>query len=267
MRAFIHFIILVVAFCGSWILLSQVDFVELLHIKQLTRENERKLGEIVLEAMERGNDELESDTVQACLDSIKHRLCAASAIDDSSITIHGLIKDDVNAFALPNRHLVVYTGLIHYCATPEELSGVIAHEIAHMEQDHVMKKLIKEVGFSMLVTVGGGQSGGKIAREILRLLSSTAFDREQESEADMVAVHMMAKAEIDPVQFADFLFRLSREKNNIPKNFEWLSTHPNSQDRSAEVLRLREKETYHTRPLTDDQTWTAVREIVSSAND
>ncbi len=265
-KAFIHFSILAVAFFGTWFLLGHVNFVEIFHVEQLTKENEHRIGEFILSAVRRGNEELDSETVQACLDSMKKRLCVANGIEDSSITIHILVKDDVNAFALPDRHLVVYTGLIHYCKSPEELSGVLAHEIAHMEGRHVMKKLVKEVGLSMLATVAGGESSGEIGRELVKLLSSTAFDREQESEADIAAVHMMAKADIDPDNLANFLFRLSQEKNNIPKHFEWLSTHPNSQDRSAEILKLRKKETWTPRPVTDEDTWTSVRKIAGEAH-
>jgi predicted Zn-dependent protease len=263
-KALIHFCVLATLFFGTWFLLSNVDFVDLFQIEQFTKDNEHRLGEFILDAVRRGNNELDSDTVRACLDSIKKRLCQANGIKDSSITIHILIKDDVNAFALPNRQLVVYTGLIRYCKSPEELSGVLAHEIAHMEHRHVMKKLVKEVGLTMLTTIAGGESNGEIGRQVATLLSSSAFDREQETEADISAVHMMAKADIDPEHLADFLFRLSLEKNNIPKNFEWLSTHPNSQDRSAEILKLRKQETYHGRPVTDGGTWAKVREIVGT---
>jgi predicted Zn-dependent protease len=230
-KALIHFCVLAVLFFGTWFLLANVDFVDLFQVDQFTKDNEHRLGKFILEAVQRGNDELDSDTVQACLENIKKRLCQANSIEDSSITIHILIKDDVNAFALPDRQLVVYTGLIRYCKSPEELSGVLAHEIAHMEHRHVMKKLVKEVGLTMLTTIAGGESSGEIGRQIAGMLSSSAFDREQESEADVSAVHMMAKADIDPEHLANFLFRLSRETKNIPKNFEWLSTHPNSQDR------------------------------------
>ena len=261
-KTLIHFAVLAVSFFGMWFLLSHVNFVEIFHVEQFTKDNEHKLGEFVIEAVRRGNEELESDTVQTCLDSIKHRLCAANNIADSSITIHILVKDDVNAFALPDRHLVVYTGLIRYCKSPEELSGVLAHEIAHMEHKHVMKKLVKEVGLSMLTTIAGGESGGEIGRQVVKLLSSSAFDREQESEADRSAVHMLAKADIDTENLANFLFRLSQEKKNIPKNFEWLSTHPNSQDRSAEILKLKKQETYRNKPIMDDDGWARVVRIV-----
>jgi predicted Zn-dependent protease len=259
-KALVHFIVLVGLFFGTWFLLGQINFVELFDVEQLTRDNEHRLGELILDTIKKGNDKLESDSVQTFLNNIKQRLCNANSIKDSSITLHILIQDDVNAFALPDRNLVVYTGLIQYCDSAEELSGVLAHEIAHMEQHHVMKKLVKEVGLSMLRTIAGGESGGEIMRETVKLLSSTAFDREQEEEADIMAVHLMAKADIDPKYFANFLFRLSQEKDNIPKHFEWLSTHPNSQDRSAEILQLRKQEIYHHRAIADNARWARMKE-------
>jgi beta-barrel assembly-enhancing protease len=113
-----------------------------------------------------------------------------------------------------------------------------------------------------LTTIAGGESSGEIGRQVAKMLSSSAFDREQESEADISAVHMMAKADIDPEPLANFLFRLSQEKNNIPKHFELLSTHPNSQDRSAEILKLRKNETYQSRPIVSNDAWTRVQGAV-----
>ena len=164
-KALVQFIVLAMLFFGSWFLLSRVDFVKHFHVEQLTQSNERKLGELILDAVKQGHSEIESDSVQTFVDSIQRRLCTASGIKDSSITLHLLARDDVNAFALPDRHLVIYTGLITYCNSPEELSGVLAHEIAHMKHGHVMKKLVKEVGLSMLMTIAGGDAGGGIARE------------------------------------------------------------------------------------------------------
>jgi predicted Zn-dependent protease len=265
-KALTHFCVLTVIFFGTWFLLTNVDFIKILRVEQFSKDNEHKLGEFILEAIKRRDDELDSDTVQACLDSIIRRLCVPNNIGDSSIVVHVLINDDVNAFALPDHQLIVYTGLIRYCKSPEELGGVLAHEIAHMEQRHVMKKLVKEVGLTMLTTVAGGESSGEIGRQVVKLLSSSAFDREQESEADVSAVHMMARAGIDPENLANFLFRLSQEKHNIPKNFAWLSTHPDSQDRSAEILKLRKQETFHGSSVTDSDTWATVEKIVRKAD-
>lgn len=259
-----HFIILLILFFGMWFLLSKVDFVEIFKVKKIAQDTERKLGSIVLESIKESRDELESKAVKNAVEKIKNRLCEANGINDSTIRLYIIVNNDVNAFALPDRQLVLYTGLISYCKTPEELSGVIAHEITHIQLDHVMQKLTKEVGLAMLTTIAGGEAGGQIARSMIRVLSSTAFDREQEREADEGAVHMMAKSDIDPEHFANFLFRLSQEKFDIPKEFELLSTHPHSKDRSAEILKLRKQEKFTSRVIMSDMEWDKIKKIAKS---
>ena len=250
-----HFAAIAVLFFGTWFLLSRFDYLKLFRVDELTREAEHNLGELILDELQKRNGELSSDTVYHVVEGIKERLCTANGIADSSITLHIIVSNEVNAIALPDRQLVVYTGMIGYCKTPEELSGVLAHEIGHIQHGHVMKRLRKEVGLSMLTTLAGGDAGSEIARETARLLSSTAFDRTLESEADAAAVHMMARADIDPQSFADVIFRLSRETNDFPKRLEWISTHPNTADRCAEILRLRKQETVHARAVASEASW------------
>jgi predicted Zn-dependent protease len=264
-KALLHFAILAFSFFAVWFSLSRIDFVTVLKIEQITKENEQRISDFILELMRRGNDELDDNMARAFVERIKERICNANGIANAEITLHIVIKEDVNAFALPGRHLVVSTGMIRYCRNPEELSGVLAHEIAHIEHNHVMKKLVREVGLSMLTTMAGGGSSAEIGRQTLRLLSSTAFDRDQESEADLAAVRMMAKANIDPEHFANLLFRLSQEKKNLATSFEWLNTHPNSQDRASEILKLRGKETYAVKAVADEKEWAALRTRVEDA--
>ena len=265
-KIIVHFIVLAVLFFGIWFLLGSIDYLKHFRVEELTTETERNLGDLILNELQKGSGELESDTVYSFVNGIKKRLCKANGINDSSITLHIPVREEVNAIALPDRRLVVYTGMIRYCRSPEELSGVLAHEIGHIEHGHIIKSLRKEVGLSMLAALAGGEANGEIARETARLLSSTAFDRQLENDADAFAVHMMAKAEIDPEAFADVIFRLSQEKNDVPKRFEWISTHPNSQDRCVEILKLRKQETYHSSPLADSAAWAYYKKIARGSS-
>jgi len=258
-KVFRQFSVLVLLFFGMWFTLSKFDFVRAFEVEEFTKSNERRLGRLVLDGLYSENSALQSDSVLSFVRGIQARLCAANDIPDSTITLHILIRGDVNAFALPDRQLVVYTGLISYCKNAEEFAGVLAHEIAHIERGHVMKKLVTHVGISMLMTIAGGDAGPDISRQIVTLLSSTAFDREQENEADAFAVKMMAGANIDPEHFANFLFRLSQEKNTIPKHFEWISTHTNSQERASEVLRLKKSERFDSLAIADTAAWASIK--------
>src|SRR5690606_8652338 len=119
---------------------------------------------------------------------------------------------------------------------PEELIGVIGHEIAHVELDHVMKKLIKEIGLSVLVSMTTGRSGSEVIKETTRILSSSAFDRSLEKEADLKAVEYLAKAGIAAHFFADFLNRLAKDEDKTSTYLSWISSHPDSKGRSEYIL-------------------------------
>src|SRR5690606_16362584 len=107
-------------------------------------------------------------------------------------------NSQINAFALPGNHIVFYTGLLEYAENAEEVAGVMAHEIGHLEKNHVMKKLVKEIGLEMLFAMIGGDAGFEILKQTGKTLSSSAFDRANETEADNYAVETLALADVDP---------------------------------------------------------------------
>ena len=265
MKAAPQVLLFIAAFFGTWFLLARIDFLEAFDITEFSRENERRLGDLMVETITSGHPALEGHVVRSFPTAILERLCEAGGMPDTSLELLIIDNSDVNAFALPDRRLVLHSGLIDYCRTSEELAGVMAHELAHIERRHVMKKLVKEVGLSMLGTIAGGQSGGEILKQTAKTLSSTAFDRDAESEADSVSVRYLAAAGIDPEALASFLYRLSQEKADVPKALEWVSTHPNTADRAAEILNLRKGMEITGRPIADSLEWAAYRRIVADA--
>jgi predicted Zn-dependent protease len=246
--------LLACAFAALWGLLTLVDLVDLFGVEGLTADNERKFADAVIEYMTERHDEIDDDSLRAPLLAIKSRLCDAAGIADTAIRLHFIDDDDVNAFALPDDRVIVLAGLIEECRTPEELAGVLAHELAHIERRHVVKKLTKDIGVIMLTTIAAGDAGGEIMRETAAHISSTAFDREQESEADADAVRYMAAAGIDPESFANFLFRIAKEKD-IPRSLVILSTHPHSTDRASKILQLKKEQSFEPRELMSGEEW------------
>lgn len=138
----------------------------------------------------------------------------------------------VNAFALPGGYIIITTGLIKFCETPEELLSVICHEIGHIEKRHVITRLIKDIGLSLL-TSSDPYVSGEIAKELL----SQGYNREQEDEADLFACDLLLQCQLEPRSMASF-FRRLKEKNEggIYDDFEILSSHPNMNKRIKNVL-------------------------------
>jgi predicted Zn-dependent protease len=69
-------------------------------------------------------------------------------------------------------------------------------------------------------------------------LSSSAYDRKLETEADLTAVGYLEKAGINPEPFANFLYRLSDETKNLPSQIYWISSHPESKERAEKIMGL-----------------------------
>ncbi len=251
-------LILVGTFVITLFLLNQVDWMKLFRVQQATQKTEEKLGELFWEIFKDNNDEVSDTLVIHSIDSMVSVLCKVNDIDRDKIKVHVLYKDEVNAFALPDGHLVIFSGLILESENPEELSGVIAHELAHIKLNHVMTKLMREVGLSVLLSMASG-GGGDMLKETAKMLSSTAFDRALEKEADIEAVDYLIKANISPEPFATFLFRLANDSHALPKYLVWMSTHPDSEDRAKYIMEKIEGVEVTYKPVLSEDRWLEVK--------
>lgn len=234
-KTFLQALLIASAFFLIWFGFSQIDFMKLFKVKERTTTLEHKLGDMIWNQIEDTEDIVYNDTITKSLDKLLKPLCEANAIEQDSLKVHIIQKNEINAFALPNNHLVVYTGLIEDCKRQEALQGVLGHEIAHIEKNHVMKKLSKEIGYSVLLTAAGGSKGGEMAREILKTLSSSAYDRSLEKEADITSVRYMLEADINPKPMADFMYQMAQD-SNIDKAMYWIADHPESEERAKYIL-------------------------------
>lgn len=254
--------ITVLLFFGTWFVLSKIDWVGVFKIQKITDKTEQKLGDLFWEMFNRTEKENKNSFVVNTIDSIVTQICVSNEIDRKFIKVHILNKDEINAFALPNGHLIVYSGLIKNSDNQEELSGVICHEIAHINLNHVMKKLVKEIGLSVLISITTGNGGSETIKEAAKMLSSTAFDRSLEKEADIKAVDYLIKAKINPEPFADFLFKLSNKENETTKYLTWISTHPDSKERAEYIIEYsKDKKSKYTSVITIE-TWNKLKEKV-----
>jgi predicted Zn-dependent protease len=149
-----------------------------------------------------------------------------------------IINDDatLNAFATPGGYIYVYTGLIKYLDSEEQLAGVMGHEIAHADLRHSTKALTKQYGLSVLLqaaTIGGGAGAGQLG-EIAAGLTTLSFGRAAETEADSYSVVYMCPTSYEADGAADFFIKLNASSNgDRPPAF--LSTHPNPGNRVENI--------------------------------
>lgn len=243
---------------GSFLFLRTLPWVDWLQIPRWTKETEKKWGDLCLNFFTIEHEPIKDKAITEPIESMLQKICEANNIDPNSIQYHILEHDEVNAFALPGRHLVVYSGLITNCEDPRALAGVLSHEIAHIEENHVAKKLIKEIGITVLAGLSGAQAG-TVIKEVAKTLSSTAYDRELEKEADITAVTYLQKAGVDPVPFAKFLESLDESDG---ADLSWMQTHPNSKERGQYIRKSAGKITHLQNQLIDSSTWSNTQDAL-----
>jgi predicted Zn-dependent protease len=252
---------IVATFFLIWFGFSQLDFMKFFKVREKTTHLEQKLGDMIWDNIANNEDVVTNDTIVKTLDKLINPLCKANNIDRDSLKIHIVKKDVINAFALPNNHLVVYTGLIEDCKKQEALQGVLGHEIGHIQKNHVMKKLSKELGYSVLLTATAGGKGGEIAGEVLKMLTSSAYDRALEKEADITSVDYMIKAHIDPKPMADFMYQMAQE-SKMPDGMSWIADHPESEERAKYILDYIKGKKLKNKESITDKDWKTFKEQV-----
>ncbi|HEY1144811.1 MAG TPA: M48 family metallopeptidase, partial [Allosphingosinicella sp.] len=132
----------------------------------------------------------------------------------------------VNAAALPGNHIVLFNELLTEADGPDEVAGVLAHEIAHIEHRDVTEAMIRQMGFGLVIASLGGTTGGNVDT-----LLATRYSRAAEHDADLSALDALARARISPRPTATFFSRLAKQEEKlggVGTALGYLSTHPMS---------------------------------------
>jgi len=149
-----------------------------------------------------------------------------------------IVFDDpaVNASVLPGGKISIFSGILDVADTPAALAAVIGHETAHLTEDHVTARIRRNSGTNALVILGNAATGlGGMIGAGAQIGLMLPYQREQESEADIVGMHYMAQAGYDP-RATLYLWKNMAQKNDRRQS-EFISTHPSPDTRMAELAR------------------------------
>lgn len=176
---------------------------------------------------------------QRVLDQLGDRI-AAKADTPFDIRVRAVDAPMVNAFAMPGGRIMVTGELIRQAETPDELSAVIAHEIAHVEKRHVMQSVWRNFGVGMLLdlVVGGGTGAGQQAVILAGQASELSYSRSAEAEADARGQALLHADGLSSEGMAPFFERLAGKgkRTEVDEASEFLNSHPDSA-RRARVAR------------------------------
>lgn len=199
---------------------------------------------------------------EAALSRLVGRLGRAAGIDAplrASVIDSGI----ANAMALPGGRVYVFRGLLDRAETPDELAGVIAHELGHVGARDGMRKLIQSGGSSYLLgLLFGDVAGSGAAVLITRELLDSAYSREAETRADDFAAEALARLGRPPEPFGELLLRITGEKKATAMSV--VASHPVGAER---LERLRAHTIAAKGPeLLSFGDWRALKAICSIAN-
>ncbi|MFM7079135.1 MAG: M48 family metallopeptidase [Bacteroidota bacterium] len=138
-----------------------------------------------------------------------------------------------NAFCTPGGFIFVYTGLMNFVGSEDELAGIIAHEVAHGDLRHSTDQLTKQYGIQTLIGLLL-DSDAQVIADIGASLIQLSYSRSDESEADRFAVRYLKDTDYKPDAFADFFARLEAKDGNMGV-FQFLSTHPDPGNRVEKI--------------------------------
>ncbi len=214
----------------------------------LSRAEEEEYAKALVHQM-RAYEVLEEDPlISAFFEDMGYRLASNSDRPDKSFTFVVLNQDVVNAFAAPGGVIALYSGLILAADDENEVAGVLAHEIAHVTQQHLYRALENQqamtipIALAMLAIAlaGGGDGeaiqGAMMAGQAAAAQSAINYTRQNEYEADRIGISTLSRAGYDPAGMPEFFEKMGRINRSMGEGPpEFLRTHPVSVSRIAEA--------------------------------
>lgn len=184
------------------------------------------------------------------------------APDAPPLRVEVLRGDAVNAITVPGGRIAIFQGLLDRAATPEQLAGVLAHEIAHAEARDPLRETFRVVGVTGVIgLMVGDYAGGAVTAALAETVISGSYRRAAESRADDRALEILQGAGLPSGPLARMfdIFALSgRQPTGMLSH---LATHPDLAGRADKARRADTIGDRAFEPALDDNDWLALKAI------
>lgn len=209
---------------------------------------ESRLGREIMQQIRAGRDYLDDAEITDYLNAIGDRLVASSPSPYRHFEFFVVRDPTINAFALPGGYIGVHTGLISATRNESELAAVLAHEIAHVTQNHIARMVDaqKTSGLASLaalaIAILAARSNSQVSQAAVTLAgamnvqSQLDFSRDHEREADRVGLQTLVQAGYAPAGMVSFFERLQAQGRLVETSAPaYLRTHPLTFQRIADM--------------------------------
>ncbi|MBY0544760.1 MAG: M48 family metalloprotease [Gammaproteobacteria bacterium] len=208
---------------------------------------EKKLGKEFMQQLRASGWVIEDPIDAQYINALGNRLVTAAQVNNQSFFFFFMDDPVVNSFAGPGGYIAINTGLLLATDTESQLAAVMAHEIAHITQGHLARKLADKSHLKysalagMLAAVALGHVSGQAAEGAIAATvagsqqSMLNFSREYEEEADRVGMTTLENAGFDPQSMPDFFQHLGHLEQFSLQPLALLSDHPLTTERIADA--------------------------------
>ncbi|MCO5241592.1 MAG: M48 family metallopeptidase [Chitinophagaceae bacterium] len=157
-------------------------------------------------------------------------------------------SDEVNAFALPNGQIVVYTAILNNMENSDELVALLGHEASHVNNRHSTKMLCRNLAGYMIVSLLFSDVNGIMAviAGNAQELHSLSYSRKFEQEADEQGLKILMNNNVNPNGIVKLFEQLEKEnKFSVP---QIISTHPLTKERKENMQKIISESIYEITP-------------------
>ena len=209
-------------------------------MEPIGEEEEITLGEAVaVEAFSRFGGEYSNPAWTRYINLVGKTVAEVS--DRPTLNYHFAIlnSQEQNAFAAPGGYIFITVGLLKTLNNEAELAGVLAHEIAHVTQKHMLDairrgSLMGSVSELSLTAMKQDPAlFSNVIDEMTDLLFTKGLDKDKEFEADVVGVEYAYRAGYNPQGLEDYLQTLAKEEGHVESKF--FTTHPSTTLRISKI--------------------------------
>ncbi|MCV9385744.1 M48 family metallopeptidase [Reichenbachiella ulvae] len=254
-------LVLVALFAGLWLAFSYYNYDVNRNPFEVSAKTEREMAEFMNDYMLQDFEFIHNKAADSTLQVILERLTQNMDTVSYDYQLHIIKESQINAFTSLNGNIYIFSGLIEDLQSAEELALVLAHEIGHAEEKHVIEKIAKTLGMEAFFSIATGGDPVLIS-ELAKLSMSTAFDRRNEEEADDYALDLAEKSQINPRRLGQFFIRMKAKKSSIMDDLSFFSTHPLDSDRIKKASDYKISDDFEEQPIPID--WERFQNLISS---
>lgn len=211
-------------------------------------QEEQTLGRAIMRDVYADPRYLDDPEIETYLNQLGYKLVSVSTRNQREFNFFVVNDPSINAFAMPGGNIGVHTGLLLAAQGESELASVVAHEIAHVTQDHIARMVASQSQSqwptlaALALALLAARSNPNVASAAIAstqaysIQNQLNYSRDYEREADRLGYEMLTRGGYDPRGMSGFFNRLQRANRFYDSSAPaYLRTHPLTTDRIADM--------------------------------